>query len=70
MSVSFGVVPAAVNDPTVAATAAVVVQNTGADAAALTLSYRSLVDQPGVSYQISPAGMTLPAGATRSPPSP
>jgi hypothetical protein len=41
-----------------------VVQNTGSDAAALTLSYQSLIDQPGVSYQISPADMTLPAGAS------
>ncbi len=64
VSVSFGVVPADVRQPAVVATSAVVVQNTGLATSNLTLDYQPVVSQPGVGYQVSPAAMTLMAGAS------
>ena len=64
VSVSFGIVQADVRQQQVVATAAVVVQNTGDAVASLLLSYRSAADQPGVSYQVSPANMVLLPGAS------
>jgi subtilisin family serine protease len=64
VSVTFGVVTADVRQATVVVTSAVVVQNTGSSPSDLALSYQSVVDQPGVAYEVSPASMTLPAGAS------
>ncbi len=64
VSVTFGVVPADVRQASVVVTSAVVVQNTGASSSDVTLSYQSVVDQPGVAYTVSPATMTLTAGAS------
>lgn len=64
VSVTFGVVPADVRQATVVVTSAVVVQNTGLKPVDLALSYQAVVDQPGVAYQVSPATMTLAAGAS------
>ncbi len=64
VSVSFGAVEADVRQPSLVQTSAVVVQNTGGDDADLTLSYRQLVGQPGVSYQVSPSHLVLPPGTS------
>lgn len=64
VSASLGVVPADVRRSSVVATSAVVVQNTSAADADLRLSYQSLVDEPGVEYQVTPTTMHLPAGSS------
>ena len=64
VSVAFGTVAADVRQPQVVATAAVVVQNTGETTAQLFLDYLASLDQPGVSFQVSPESMVLPAGGS------
>ena len=64
VSAAFGVVPADVGSPSVVATSAIVVQNTGSATTNLTLAFQPLVGQPGVQYQVSPATMELPASSS------
>ena len=64
VSVSFGTVPADVRQQSVVATSAVVVQNAGSDTADLAVTYQPVVGQPGVTYSVAPATMTLTAGSS------
>ncbi len=61
ISASFGVVEVPAGT-TVTQTRTITVENTGGSAANLTLSYQPAVEQPGVSYSVSPAAITLDAG--------
>jgi subtilisin family serine protease len=63
VSASFGVVEAPANGGTVAKTRTVTLENTGAAATTLALSYDATVTQPGVSYAVSPSSVRLAAGA-------
>lgn len=62
VSASFGVVEAPIGSSTLTRTRTVKLQNTGTGPASLALSYDGVVNQPGVSYSVSPASVTVPAG--------
>jgi subtilisin family serine protease len=63
VSVSFG--PVALAGP-VTLTKTVKVQNLGATSATYALAYQAITSVPGVSYHLSPASLTVAAGATRT----
>ena len=66
VGVSFGVVPTDIRRAVTTTSAAITLQNTGSQPAALALRYTALESQPGVSYQVSPATLTLAAGSSAS----
>ena len=59
VSASFGVVPARVDRGTVTKTRPLTVVNRGNRAVRYKLSYEPVVDQPGVSYSVSPSTLTV-----------
>ena len=61
VSASFGVVPVDTSKVSVTKKQTVKVQNTGTRAADVVLSYEGIVDQPGVSYTVSPRVAKVPA---------
>ncbi len=63
VSESFGVVEAPVTSATVTRRKAMTLENTGTSAVRLTLAYEPIITQPGVSYSVSPALITVAAGA-------
>jgi hypothetical protein len=62
VSASFGPVPAGITERTVTRTRKIRVQNTGAATTQLSLSYQPVVEQPGVSYSVSPASLKVKGG--------
>ena len=64
VSASFGVVEAPITADTVTRTRAVTVQNTGSSSADVAMSYDAITQEPGVSYSVSPASATVPAGGS------
>ena len=66
VSASFGVVPAPINGGTVTRTKTVKVQNLRKNGVKVSVSYESLVSQPGVSYSVSPANLTIKPKGTKS----
>lgn len=66
VSASFGVVEVPADQASVTKTRTITVQNTGSSSANLTVSYDAVVDEPGVSYQVSPSLVTLAGGASTS----
>lgn len=61
VSASFGVVEAPVGGGALTRVRHVVVQNTGAAAQTVSTSYAGAVSEPGVSYSVSPASVSVPA---------
>lgn len=62
VSASFGVVAVPITQSATTRSRTVTLQNTGDDAATLSLSYDAVVEQPGVSYSVSPDRVVVPAG--------
>jgi hypothetical protein len=62
VSASFGVVPVPITSKKFTQTRTLVVQNTGATARTVSLSYDAITAQPGVTYTVSPSTVTLAAG--------
>ena len=70
VSASFGVVPVTTDRVSVTKTQNLRVQNTGARAIEVVLSYDPIVSQPGVSYSVSPRSSRCRRAATPPPRSP
>ncbi|HET9501260.1 MAG TPA: S8 family serine peptidase [Marmoricola sp.] len=64
VSASFGVVAVPADQASATRSRVVTLENTGATPVTLQLSYDPVVEQPGVSYSVSPASVTLAAGAS------
>jgi subtilisin family serine protease len=64
VSASFGAVQVPITRSKVSKSIGIQLQNTGTDAARLTLSYQGIIAQPGVSYSIRPSSLTIKAGKT------
>ncbi|AXH95246.1 S8 family peptidase [Ornithinimicrobium avium] len=64
VSASFGVVAVPITQATATRTRTVTVANTGGSPATVTPSYDAAVEQPGVSYSVSPGTLTVGAGQT------
>ncbi len=64
VSASFGVVEAPIGKNVVTETRRIKIQNTGSTSVNLSLSYDGLVQQPGVSYTVSPSTVTLKKNAS------
>ena len=61
VSASFGVVPVTVDKASAKKTRTIRVQNTGPRAVDLTLAYEGIVEQPGVTYTVTPRVLRVPA---------
>ncbi len=64
VSASFGVVEAPIGKKSVARVRTIKIQNTGRKSVRLSLAYDGLVQQPGVSYAVTPSAVTLKKNAT------
>ena len=64
VSVNFGVVPADVGLDSMTQTSPVTVENNGVAPATVALTYQAVTVQPGVTYQVTPATITIAAGAS------
>ena len=59
VSASFGVVPVPINGGTVTRTKEVTIRNQGKKTAKVSVSYEGITSQPGVTYSVSPAKVTI-----------
>ena len=64
VSASFGVVEAPITSRAVTSTRTVRVQNTDTRPVTVQLAYEQVIAQPGVSYSVSPAGVTIKASGS------
>lgn len=64
VSASFGVIAAPITSKTVTERRTLTVQNTGASAKTVSVSYQAITAEPGVTYTVSPSRLTVGAGRT------
>ncbi|MDQ2740493.1 MAG: S8 family serine peptidase [Actinomycetota bacterium] len=64
VSASFGAVEAPITSPTVTRTQTIRIQNTATKPVTVQLAYEGIVSQPGVSYTVSPATLTVKASGS------
>ncbi|MFC8732929.1 S8 family serine peptidase [Luteimicrobium sp. NPDC057192] len=65
VSASFGVVAVPANKSVVTHKRTIKVENTGSKATTVTLRYQGVVKQPGVTYTVKPAAMTIKAHSSK-----
>jgi hypothetical protein len=66
VSASFGPVPVGITQGSVTKTRQIRVQNTGKASTSVKLSYDAVVNQPGVSYSVSPSSLRIPGNGSRT----
>lgn len=66
VSASFGVVAVPANKAVVTQKRTIKVENTGAKATTVTLAYQGVIKQPGVTYTVKPAALSLKAHSSKT----